>query len=97
MKSVIITFNQAFYEEIVDIMDSQLIRGYTYMDQVKGRGSKTGEPRYGSHSWPEMNSAIMAVVDDSKVDPFLSELHKLDLTREAMGLRAFVMNVEKAI
>ncbi len=97
MKSVIITFNQAYFEEILAIMDSLMIRGFTYMDQVKGRGSRTGEPRYGSHSWPEMNSAIMTVVEDEKVDPFLKELHALDMTREAMGLRAFVLNVEKTI
>ena len=97
MKSVIITFNQAYYEEIVDIMDHLMIRGYTYWDQVRGRGSVKGEPRMGSHSWPEMNSVILSVVEDEKVDGFLDALRALDKTREVMGLRAFVSNVEKAI
>lgn len=97
MKAIFITCNQAYYEEIVEIMDSRLIRGYTYWDQVRGRGSKSGDPRLGSHAWPEMNSAIMTVVEDSSVDAFLDDLHRLDSKREALGLRAFVLPVERAI
>ncbi len=97
MKAVLITCNQAYYEEVVAIMDGLAIRGYTYWDQVRGRGSKSGEPRFGSHAWPEMNIAIISVVDDGSVDGFLDELKKLDSQREALGLRAFVLPVEKAV
>ena len=33
-------------------------------EQVQGRGSKNGEPRRGTHTWPEMNSAMLVMVDD---------------------------------
>ena len=97
MKAVFITFNQAHYEEILETMDYNNIRGFTYWEYVQGRGSKTGEPHYGSHAWPTMNSAIMAVVEDSKVDPFLDLLRQINKRAEAQGLRAFVWNVEKSI
>ena len=97
MKAVFISFNQAYYEIILNIMDHNNIRGFTYWEDVQGRGSKTGEPHYGSHAWPTANSAIMAVIDESKVDNFLDLLHKLDKETEKLGLRAFVWNVEKAI
>lgn len=97
MKSVLIVFNQSMYDDILDIMDRMMIRGFSYLDQVKGRGSRSGEPRYGTHSWPEMNSMIVTVVEDHAVDPFLDELKRLDAVREALGLRAFVTDVVKSV
>ncbi|MDF9828767.1 PG0541 family transporter-associated protein [Parabacteroides sp. PF5-6] len=97
MKAIMITFNQAYYETILGLMDRNNIRGFTYWENVQGRGSKTGEPHYGSHAWPTMNSAIYTVVEDEKVSRFLELLQKLDKQTEALGLRAFVMNVEQTI
>ena len=97
MKSVMITFDQAFYERIIETLDRMNCRGFTYWQQVQGRGSKTCEPHYGSHAWPSMCSAIMTVVDDAKVDPLLEVLHAMDQETEMLGLRAFVWNVEKTI
>jgi len=97
MKAIFISFNQAYYEMILSIMDRNNIRGFTYWEEVQGRGSKNGEPHYGSPAWPTLNSAILAMVPDEKVDPFLDLLHKMDLQTEAQGLRAFVWNIEKSI
>ena len=97
MKAIFISFNQAFYEMILSIMDRSNIRGFTFWETVQGRGSQKGEPHYGSHAWPTLNSAILAMVDDEKVDPFLDLLHKMDMQTEAQGLRAFVWNIEKSI
>ena len=97
MKAIFISFNQAYSEMILSIMDRNNIRGFTYWEEVQGRGSKNGEPHYGSHAWPTLNSAILAMVPDEKVDPFLDLLHKMDLQTEAQGLRAFVWNIEKSI
>ena len=71
MKAIFVSFNQAYYEMILNVMDRNNIRGFTYWNEVQGRGSKTGEPHYGSHAWPTLNSAILAMVDDEKVDHFL--------------------------
>lgn len=46
MKSVLITFDQAYYERIIATLDRLNCRGFTYWEQVRGRGSKTGEPHY---------------------------------------------------
>ncbi len=97
MKSVFITFDQAFYERIMTLLDRQNCRGFSYFQQVQGRGTKTGDPHYGSHAWPSMCSAIITIVDDAKVEPLLNALHALDKESEMLGLRAFVWNVEKTI
>lgn len=97
MKAVFISFNQAYYEMILSIMDRNNIKGFTYWEQVQGRGSKTGEPHYGSHAWPTMNSAIITMIEDRQVSNFLDLLNKLDKQTEALGIRAFVWNVEQNI
>lgn len=97
MKSIFIAFDQAHYEKIVDILTHNNCRGYTFFENVQGRGSKTGEPHYGSHAWPGLANAIITVVEDQQVDPLLVKLKALDDDRPKLGLRAFVWNVEKYI
>lgn len=97
MKSIMITFDQAYNERIVELLDRLNCRGFTRWEQVQGRGTKKGEPHYGSHAWPSMCSAIMTVVDDQKVQPLLDKLHEMDQETEMLGLRAFVWNVEQSI
>ncbi len=97
MKAVFIPFNQAYIDRILEIFDELMVRGFTQWDSVLGRGSKKGEPHYGSHAWPTLNSAIITIVEDEKVDKLLEALHKLDMQTEAQGLHAYVWNVEKSI
>lgn len=97
MKSIMIAFDQAYMEQVLSILRGNNVRGYTGWEQVIGRGTKTGEPHLGSHAWPSMNSSIITVVDDHKVENILNDLKALDLTSEQMGLRAFVWNIEAMV
>ncbi len=95
MKAVMIMFNQAHSEKVEFIFDSLEIRGYTWWKEVQGRGSETGDPRMGTHTWPEMNSSAMVIIPDDKVDPLLESIQKMDEINKEVGARAFVLNVEK--
>lgn len=97
MKSILITFDQAYYDRVVNTLERQNCRGFSYFEQVQGRGSKTGTPHYGSHAWPSMCSAIISVVEDDKVEKILEILHAMDKQTEQLGLRAFVWNIEQSI
>ena len=97
MKAILVTFDQAHYERIIDILERNNCRGFTAWEQVQGRGSVSGEPHYGSHAWPSMASAVISIVEDHRVDPVLSRLREIDLERPKLGLRAFVWTIEQAI
>ena len=97
MKSIMIAYDQAHQDNILEALNDSNVRGYTFFEGVGGRGTKTGEPHLGSHAWPSMNSAIITVVEDDRVDGLLNRLHKLDVDNPLLGLRAFVWNVEKSI
>lgn len=92
-----ITFDQAHYETIVTTLEKLSCRGFTSFDQVKGRGSKTGEPHYGSHAWPSMAEAIFTVVEDSRLTPVMKALRALDESAPRLGLRAFAWPVSDSI
>ena len=97
MKSVFIAYVQAYHEQILSVLRGNNIRGYTSWEEVQGKGSKTGVPHLGTHAWPTLNSAMITIVDDYKVDGLLNDLKALDLTSDQMGLRAFVWNIEAMI
>ena len=97
MKSIFIAFDQAYYDQIVTLLNTNHVRGFTRWEEVQGRGSKTGEPHYGSHAWPTLNSSLLTVVDDEKVKSILANLRALNATSDSMGLRAFVWNIEDGI
>ena len=94
MKAVFITFDQAHYERIVDILDRLNCRGFTSWGQISGRGSVDGEPHYGSHAWPSLASAIITMVPDERVSPLIDRLKAMNDERPKLGLRAFVWQLD---
>ena len=97
MKAVFIPYNQAYKERLIDILDKMSIRGFTMWEQVQGRGSNTGDPHYGNHAWPTMNSSILTVIPDEKVEDLLKKIHTLDMQTEMQGIHAFVWPVERMV
>lgn len=97
MKAIFITYNQAYYYELVELLEKNECRGFTMWEDIQGRGSVDGEPHFGSHGWPTMNNALISVVEDSKVAPILDALKAKDAETPELGLRAFVWNIEQSI
>ena len=81
------------YDSVMQLMDEMAVRGFTGWEELIGRGSATGDPHLGSHAWPAMNSALIAMVEDEKATEFLARLRKLDEENPNQGLRAFAWNV----
>ncbi len=97
MKAVFITYNQAYNEEIIEVLEQNGQRGYTRWEDVEGKGSFNGFPRLGNHAWPELNHALLVMMKDEKVAPVLEELKKRDELAPELGLRAFVWSIESFI
>ncbi len=112
MKSVLIVYNQANNERVEYMLDTLGIRGFTFWENVQGRGSgdfgravgqadatprRPGDPHRGTHTWPELNNAILTVVPDEQVDELLLSVRKLDKRNEEVGIRAFVWTIDKMV
>ena len=97
MKAIFISYDQAHYEQVLETLERFNTRGFTAWEMVIGRGSKTGEPHYGSHAWPSIAGAIMTMVEDHRVQPILDKLKQIDLEKPKLGLRAWTWNIESSI
>ena len=97
MKAILITYNQAYYDEIASILNQNGVKGYTEWDEIKGHGSDKGEPHFGTHAWPTLNNAIVTVVEDDRVEGILRDLKARDEKAPELGLRAFVWQIEQMI
>ncbi len=97
MKSLFISYNQALTDRVQELLDRQSVRGYTKWELTQGRGSVSGEPHLGNHTWPSMNSSLLCVMEDGKVAGVMNALRELDKQMPMQGLRAFVWNVEEVL
>lgn len=97
MKALFLSYNQALTDPVQEILDRLGVRGFTKWELTVGRGSVDGEPHYGTHAWPSMNSSILAIVEDEKVGSLLDAFRRLDAETKMQGSRAFVWNIEQTM
>ena len=97
MKAILITYNQAYYDEIAKVLNDHGVKGFTEWNEIKGHGSVTGEPHLGTHAWPTLNNAMVSVMEDECVEGVLADLKARDEKSPELGLRAFVWTIEAMI
>ena len=97
MKALFIVYNQAYNQEIVDLLEGLGQRGYTVWSEIGGRGSVDGEPHLGSHAWPTQNHALLSVMEDSTASKVMKKLREVDGSTPALGLRAYALPVEDVL
>ena len=97
MKAIFIAYNQAYNQEIVELLEGLGQKGYTVWTEVGGRGTVDGEPHLGSHAWPTQNHAVLTAVEDSLAPKIMKALRETDANNKALGLRAYVLPVEDAL
>lgn len=89
MTAIFISYNQAYYEDIINLLESLGERGFTMWRDIMGRGTEKGEPHMGSHAWPTLNDAVLSIVSDANADKVLSALREMDAKTPELGIRAF--------
>ena len=97
MKAIFIAYNQAYNQEIVELLENLGQRGYTVWEEIGGRGSVAGEPHLGNHAWPTQNHALLTVVEDAQAPKLMAALRETDAANRALGLRAYALPVEDAL
>jgi nitrogen regulatory protein PII len=97
LKAVMIVYNQAHTEKVEYMLDRMGIRGFSQMENVKGRGSLSGDPHYGTHTWPEINSTIFTIVPAEIIEQLLEYVKRIDQINEEVGIRAFAWDVTHSV
>ena len=96
MKSVFITFDISHKEAVINILTHNNCRGFSFFDQLLGRGSVSGDPHFGTHAWPSICGSVISIVEDKVVDNILAAIKDLDEQSPQLGIRAFVWDIEKS-
>jgi nitrogen regulatory protein PII len=94
MKMVMISYNEAVDEEMIETLEKLGITGYTKWTNVLGRGRSGGE-HLGSHVWPGKNCVVFLAVDEGKKQEIIEEIEALRKTVGHEGIKAFVMPIEE--
>lgn len=97
MKAIFVSYNQAYNDEVMVLLEGFGQRGFTAWEEIQGRGGVDGEPHLGNHAWPVQNNALLSIVDDALVAPVMAALKEVDEKSPDLGLRAFSWNIERAI
>ena len=94
MKLVLISYNLAIDEEVMQALKKVEISGYTKLPRVLGKG-KTSGPHLDSHIWPGANSLLILAIEDNKKDQILAQVMKLRQRLGKEGIKAFVLPLEE--
>jgi hypothetical protein len=94
---VLISYYVGIEEELMELLSSLGIEGYTKWERALGRGRTSG-PHLGTHIWPKTNALLSIALEDLQASQLIEKLQELKATplgRE--GIKAFLWPLEKMV
>jgi len=95
MKLVMICYNEAIDDEVIELLEQASVKGYTKWTKVLGKG-QTSEPHLLSHIWPKANNVIAIAVEEQVADMILKKVRDMKAKVGTVGLKAFMWEIDDA-
>ncbi|MCX6356841.1 MAG: hypothetical protein NT045_03030 [Candidatus Aureabacteria bacterium] len=95
MKMVMICYNEAIDDEVMEALGGCGLTNYTKVMGVFGRGTTSGT-HLGNDIWPGRNSTLYVVCDDAPAARLLACVKNLRAELGAEGVKAFSWRIEEA-
>ena len=93
MKMVMITYNEAIDQEVMEALGQCGIKNYTKIFAAYGKGETSGT-HLGDDIWPGRNNILYVVCKEDEAKKLLSVINTLRKTLGKEGVKAFVLPVE---
>lgn len=93
MKMLMLVFNEAVDEEVMEMLQACGMNNYTRINGIFGKGRTSGT-HLGTDIWPGRNNLLLLAVPDDKMPHALECVQTLRKTLGAEGVKAFVWNLE---
>ena len=93
MKMIVIAYNEAVDEEVMDVLKANVQAEFTKWTKVLGWGQHS-EPHLMTTVWPKANNFLMTCVADEKVAGIMQGVRELRKTLGYEGVKAFSIPVE---
>jgi len=94
VKLVIICYNVAIHEEVLEVLEELEIKSYTRFKEAQGVGKLSG-PHLGDHIWPAINSVLIVALEEDKKDKLIEQIRELRKKLGKEGVKAFVLPLEE--
>ena len=94
MKLLLIAYDEAHEHEVIRLLESAGVHGYTKWGGVQGKGA-SGGPHMGTTVWPKQNHVLALAVEDAQADQILEGVRTLRDTLILKGVKAFVLPLEE--
>ncbi len=95
MKMLLIAYDEAHDREVLRLLESAGVRGYTKWVGVQGKGA-SGGPHMATTVWPKQNHVLALAVEDPQAHQIVAEIRKLRDTLTLKGIKAFLLPLEEA-
>ncbi len=92
MKMVMICFNEAMDDEVMEVLEGCALQNYTKIEGAHGRGTASGT-HMGNDIWPGLNNVLFVAGDEEKTAQLLACVRALRERLRAEGIKAFVWDL----
>lgn len=94
MKMVMLVYNEALDNEVMEILGSCLMKNYTKITGVFGCGASSGT-HLGTDIWPGKNNILYVACEEIVGKKIVAATRELRRSLGAEGIKAFLMPLEE--
>ncbi|MCM8774409.1 MAG: hypothetical protein NC820_06725 [Candidatus Omnitrophica bacterium] len=91
---VMIAYNEAIDEEVMEILDSCTLKNYTKIKGIFGKGNTSGA-HLGNDIWPGRNNLLFISIEDKDSKGLILCIKELRKKLGREGIKAFLWNLEE--
>ncbi len=95
LKMVLVTYNEAIDMEVMELMEICVLKNYTKVMGVFGRGETSGT-HLGNDIWPGRNNLLYVACEEKKSQQLISGVKDLRKKLGREGIKAFILPIEEA-
>jgi nitrogen regulatory protein PII len=94
MKMVMVVYNEALDNEIMEILDSCAMKNYTKITEVFGCGTSSGT-HLGTDIWPGRNNLLYVACEEAVGKKIIVAVGQLRKSLGVEGIKAFLIPLEE--
>lgn len=93
MKMVMLVYNEALDNEVMEILENCLMKNYTKLTGVFGCGTSSGT-HLGTDIWPGRNNILYVACEEAVAKKIIASVKQIRKSLGVEGIKAFLMPLE---
>jgi nitrogen regulatory protein PII len=94
MKMIMLVYNEALDNEVMEVLESCLMKNYTKITGVFGCGTSSGT-HLGTDIWPGRNNVLYVACEEAVGKKIITLVKQIRKSLGAEGIKAFLMPLEE--